>query len=241
MRTAAAVLALALTGGLAESGTGQTLPPPVGLYSRTPLGATPADSLEIRLVGNAGVVLSDGVTSLLVDLPYEPGAFGYDRYDPAGLDPAGKVVSVITHDHRDHFAPGLFLPHPAWRVIGPPSAVAGVPPGRVIPGDSVAIGAFQAIAIPTPHTDDHRSWRIRWRGRVLHFTGDTEDPTALLAGPRLDVLFLTPWLACALADAGRPAPAARAILYHRNPDGSDRHCGSTESLPQGTRLHLAPG
>ena len=195
--------------------------------------------LGVELVGNAGVILSDGVTSLLVDLPYEPGAFGYQRYDPALLRPAGEAVSVITHHHRDHFAPDLFLPRVGWRVIGPPSAVATVPTDRVVAGDSVAVGAFQVVALRTPHTGDHRSYRIRWRGRVLHFTGDTEDAAALLAGPPLDLLFLTPWLACTLADAGRPAAAARAILYHRNPDGSDRHCGSAEPLPQGTRIALA--
>jgi glyoxylase-like metal-dependent hydrolase (beta-lactamase superfamily II) len=185
-------------------------------------------------------VLSDGVTSLLLDLPYEPGAFGYQRYDPARLQPAGEVVAVITHHHRDHFAPDLFLPRPGWRVIGPPSAVAVVPPGRVTAGDSVAVGAFQVVAVPTPHTDDHRSYRIRWRGRVLHFTGDTEYGAALLAGPRVDLLFLTPWLACTLEAAGRAPATARAVLYHRNPDGSDRRCGSAEPVRQGTRFTMPP-
>jgi len=202
--------------------------------------AAQAPELSIELVGNAGVVLSDGVTALLLDLPYESGAFGYQRYDPARLRPAGEVVAVVTHHHRDHFLPDLFLPRRGWRVIGPPSAVAAVPPDRVAAGDSVAVGAFQVVAVPTPHTADHRSYRIRWRGRVLHVTGDTEDGTALLAGPRVDLLFLTPWLACTLEDAGRAVPAVRAVLYHRNPDGSDRRCGPAELLPQGTRFTLAP-
>jgi hypothetical protein len=32
----------------------------------------PAQELTVRLVGNAGVIVSDGETSLLIDLPYEP-------------------------------------------------------------------------------------------------------------------------------------------------------------------------
>lgn len=202
--------------------------------------AAQAPELSVELIGNAGVVLSDGATSLLVDLPYEPGAFGYQRYDPARLQPAGEVLAVITHHHRDHFAPGLFLPHAGWRVVGPPSAVAALPPSRVLRGDSVAAGAFQVVAVPTPHTDDHRSYRIRWRGRVLHFTGDTDDGAALLAGPAVDVLFLSPWLACTLADSGRAARAARAVIYHRGPDGSDRRCGSAELVRQGTRFTMPP-
>jgi hypothetical protein len=104
----------------------------------------------------------------------------------------------------------------------------------------VAVGDFEVVAVPTPHTDDHRSYRIRWRGRVLHFTGDTEDGAALLAGPRVDLLFLTPWLACTLEAAGRAPATARAVLYHRNPDGSDRRCGSAEPVRQGTRFTMPP-
>ncbi len=49
-------------------------------------------TLSITIVGNAGVLLSDGATSLLVDLPYESGAFGYQTYDPSDLNPPGYQV-----------------------------------------------------------------------------------------------------------------------------------------------------
>ncbi len=48
-----------------------------------------ADSLTIRYVANAGVELSDGATTLLVDLPYVSGAFDLMTYDPSALAPAG--------------------------------------------------------------------------------------------------------------------------------------------------------
>lgn len=196
-------------------------------------------ALDITLVGNAGVILSDGTTSLLVDLPYQPGAFGYMIYDAESLAPPGDVVSVITHAHRDHFAPELFIAHPAWRIIGPPSAVQGLSAERVIRGDSVSEGAFEVVAIPTSHTTDHRSYRVRWQGRVLHFTGDTEDVSALLAGPEANVLFATPWFVCELVKPGRRWPAERTVLYHMRPDGSDRRCGPAEWLEQGTTFQLA--
>lgn len=192
--------------------------------------------LSIRLIGNAGVALSDGTTSLLVDLPYEPGAFGYARYDPAALRPEGDVVAVITHHHRDHFDPDLFLARAGWRVVGPGSVTKGLPPDRVLPGDSVSVGAFSVVAVPTPHTDDHRSYRIRWRGRVLHFAGDTDDAATVPSERRIDLLFVTPWLDCGLT--ARAAGWDRAVLYHLHPDGTDRVCGSAEVLEPGTVLRL---
>lgn len=195
------------------------------------------DELAVTMVGNAGVVLTDGATSLLVDLPYESGAHGYMTYDPAALDPPGAVTSIITHDHTDHFDPGLFLERNDWRIFGPPSATAGLPPARVVEGDSVSLGAFEVVVVPTPHTADHRSYRIRWGGRVLHFTGDTEDAARLRDSPAIDVLFVTPWLGCA-AGIDVETVARRRIAYHLDPRGTDRLCGVVEALPQGTSFGI---
>jgi predicted RecA/RadA family phage recombinase len=159
------------------------------------------------------------------------------HYDPARLQPAGTTVSVITHDHEDHFDPSLFVARTAWRIIGPPSVTRSLPPERVLTGDSVVVGAFSIVAVRTPHTSDHRSYRVRWRGRVLYFTGDTEQGT-LASSPHLDVLFLTPWLQCALTDAGQVVSWDRAVLYHRQSDGSDPVCGSAEALEQGAHFVL---
>lgn len=120
-----------------------------------------AAALDVTVVGNAGVVLSDGASSLLVDLPYESGAFGYMTYDPVALDPPGTVTSIITHDHADHFDPELFRRREGWRIFGPPSVTEGLPTGRVVEGDSVSLGAFDVVVIPAPHTADHRSYRRR--------------------------------------------------------------------------------
>ena len=191
------------------------------------------------LIGNAGVVLSDGSSSLLVDLPYESGAFGYMTYTADALQPSGSVVSVITHAHRDHFDPATFLARGSWQIIGPASVVNGLPAARVLPGDSVEVGRFTVVAISTPHTDDHRSYRVSWSGREIYFVGDTEDPESVPPEPRLDLLFITPWLSCLLATSGRNAFAARSILYHQRPDGSDRVCGPVEILDQGASFTLA--
>ncbi len=199
-----------------------------------------APNLTLETVGNAGVALSDGQVTLLVDLPYESGAFGYQGYDPEALQPLGTVVSVITHHHRDHVAPELFMARDGWRMIGPPSVVSGLPQERVLLGDSVQVGAFAILTVPTPHTDDHRSYRIRWRGRVLYFVGDTEDAGTVSEEPPIDVLFVTPWLSCALERASDGTFGARSIAYHLQPDGSDRGCGPAERAVQGQRFTLSP-
>ncbi len=193
-----------------------------------------APELRVELIGNAGVVLSDGATSLLVDLPYESGAFGYMHYEPGNLRPTGVVVSVITHHHRDHFDRGDFLTRTDWRLIGPPSVTRALPPDRVLLGDSVQIGQFAVVPVPTPHTDDHRSYRVRWRGSVLYFVGDTQDLASVTAQPMIDVLFTTPWLNCTLVNTGKAPHAVRSILYHLRPDGDDRLCGSADVLGQGS-------
>lgn len=201
-------------------------------------GAAPQPEVSLTLVGNAGVLLSDGETSLLVDLPYVSGAFGYMAYDGEALRPRGTTLSVITHHHRDHFDPNLFMQRDDWLVVGPPSVTEGLPSSRVVRGDSVQVGAFAVVSIPTPHTPDHRSYRIRWRGRVFLFAGDTELPGPLEHSPPVDVFFLPPWLSCAEA-GGRLPSAARRIAYHLSPAGDDRVCGDVEALPQGTVLSMA--
>lgn len=207
------------------------------LTAVTLLAAAPPD-LRITLVGNAGVVVTDGQTTLLVDLPYEPGAFGYMDYDPGALVPEGSTVSVVTHHHRDHFDRELFRGGDDWRLIAPPSARAGVDASRIIEGDSVTVGAFSIVSLRTPHTDDHRSYRIRWGDRVLVVPGDTESPDFLRDQPAIDLLFLTPWLSCYAERAEVTVSAARSVAYHLRPSGDDRVCGDVEVLTQGSNLSL---
>ena len=194
--------------------------------------------LKITMIGNAGVLLSDGATSLMVDLPYQSGAFGYQAYDPTNLAPGGDVVSVITHHHLDHFDPAIFLPRDGWRILGPPSVTRDLPDSLVLRGDSVRVGRFSVVSVATPHTEDHRSYRIRWGGRVLHFVGDTEDPGHLADAPPMDVLFVTPWLSCAAETGGLLEVASRRIAYHLRPGGGDRVCGGAMELEPGASFTL---
>lgn len=204
------------------------------------LSIAPADSLQIRFVGNAGFELTDGVTTLLVDLPYRPGAFGYMDYDPTSLDPAGRAVSVITHRHADHFEPELFEPT-ASDIIGPTEVTDAFASERVLDGRIVYAGDFRIQRFRTPHRDtEHYSYLIEWRGQRLYFVGDTEDPSHLLSAEGLDLAFVTPWLTCAVEEAGRTVPAERVVLYHHTPSQQSPVCGQPDIIGQGEGFTIRP-
>ena len=120
-----------------------------------------ADTLDIRFVGNAGFVISDGTVSLVTDLPYQSGAFGYMTYDLADVRPPGRVVAIITHRHDDHFDPNSFLTT-GWEIVGPREVTDHLPADRVIPlGSEVSVGQFTIIPLRTPRRKLHTQMRRR--------------------------------------------------------------------------------
>ena len=199
-----------------------------------------ADSLQVRFVGNAGFELSDGVTTLLVDLPYESGAFDLMTYDPTSLVPVGRVVSVITHRHADHFEPELFRAT-GWDILGPDEVTSGFSSSRVLMGRIQRVGEFRIQRFSTTHGDtEHYSYLLEWRGQRLYFVGDTEDPAHLLSTEGLDVVFVTPWLSCSIEEAGGTLTAGRVILHHQFPDDRLRVCGAPQVVGQGEVITILP-
>ena len=208
--------------------------------------ADQATELTIRFIGNEGFELSDGETTILTDLPYQPGAFDYMRYDPEALDPQGRVISLITHRHADHFDEALFLERD-WNIIGPVEVTARLPAGRVVPpGPAIKVGEFTIRAHRTAHSDvEHYSYLVTWRGLRLYFVGDTENPSHLLSVPNLTVAFLTPWLGCTAAAFGRGIDAETIVLYHHHEGEGTRGCFEARVMQQGesftlTALNSAP-
>lgn len=171
-------------------------------------------ALHFTFVGNAAVMVTDGVQTLLSDFPYESGAFGYMTYDRAGVRPIGAVTVLVTHGHRDHFVPAL-LEGTAWRVIAPPGMAPAVPADRAATLEGLAAAGIRVTPITTSHAQiPHQSYRVVWHGRTLHFTGDTEDVSALLAERVLDVAFVTPWLYKAATARGAAIDARHVVIYH---------------------------
>lgn len=205
------------------------------------LGLTPlpSDSLTVQYVANAGVILSDGETSLLIDLPYTSGAYDLMTYDPSALAPTGRVVVVVTHRHVDHFEPSLFG-FRGWEIMGPDEVTATLPVERVLAGRSHEIGAFRVEGLRTSHGDtEHYSYLVTWGGWRLYFVGDTEDPSYVLGMADLDVVFITPWLTCQVEVAGGSLNVELEILYHQFPDGRIPVCGNPRMMEPGESTYLA--
>ena len=187
--------------------------------------------LEIEFIGNAAFRITDGHTTLLTDYPYTSGAFGYMSYDAADIGVIVNGVSLITHEHADHWNAGLFE-RMDLRVIAHPAITRGLDATAVVAWSPTIELADNLVIHPiaTDHTAAHSSYRVEWDGVSMYFTGDTEDPTALLAQRDLDLAFVTPWLLETIATAGATIDADRIIVHH-HASGEDRPGTRAGELP----------
>lgn len=109
-------------------------------------------------------------------------------------------------------------------------------------GWPVEAGAFHIDRFLTGHAGTgHYSYLVTWRGRRLSFPGDTEDPAHVLTQRDLDLLFVSPWLSCAVTQAGARFPASDIVLYHQSLENPVPTCGEPRTVAQGARWTLAPG
>jgi L-ascorbate metabolism protein UlaG (beta-lactamase superfamily) len=205
--------------------------------------AAQSPPLQIQFIGNEAVAVSDGRLLLVTDFPYQSGAFGYMRYEPSALDPAGRsVVLLITHRHDDHFDPRA-VRDTSWRVLAPAEVARRLPSGLVLPLDTVvSVGGATVRPIATSHHNgavEHYSYLVEWAGRRLYFVGDTEDPAALLAQRHLDVAFVSPWLWKAVRNRNARIDARQVVIYHHRTGETVPGCTGTCRVPsQGERWTL---
>lgn len=182
--------------------------------------AAPPASLQATFIGNMAFHVTDGETSLLTDFPYQSGYSGYQRWDARRVPPTRNALCLITHNHRDHFARELFEPMDA-RVLGPADVTRGFEARTLAMAPRVAYRELVVEPIRTPHANlEHYSYVVSWKGQRLFFSGDTEDPTALLAARDLDVAFVSSWLLDRARNAGGRIDARRVVVYHQQ-DGED--------------------
>jgi L-ascorbate metabolism protein UlaG (beta-lactamase superfamily) len=160
--------------------------------------------------------ITDGETVLLTDFPYESGAFGYMKWQPAAVPPIKNGLALVTHRHRDHFAPEGLAPYEVT-VAGPTEVLRLVKGKPTLPVTAAtAYRGLQIQARPTPHGDlEHFSYLVAWHGLRLYFTGDTDEPADLLAARDLDVAFVSPWLLATVKKAGARIDSRRVVAYHQ--------------------------
>jgi L-ascorbate metabolism protein UlaG (beta-lactamase superfamily) len=170
--------------------------------------------LRATFIGNMAFAISDGETTLFSDFPYRSGAFGYMEYNPGAIRLAPDGVSLITHEHADHWDARAFSGMQSW-LVAHPDISAQVPESRVLPwSERIDYKGMIIEPIATEHTDAHNSYRVTWHGVRMYFTGDTEDLSDLLAQTDLDVAFVSVWLAERIAREGLSVDADRILIYH---------------------------
>jgi L-ascorbate metabolism protein UlaG (beta-lactamase superfamily) len=184
------------------------------------LTATPSAELAVRFIGNAGFELNGGDATILVDFPYQSGAFGYMTFDRAELRERKPSLCVFTHRHDDHFDPAA-IASIGCSVAGPPDLLAALPPAsRAGEGPTWTFAGAEVRCIPTEHHGGgHCSHLIAWRGKRLYFTGDVEELSGLdRVEGGLDVVFLPAWLASKAAAVRSKFPGVRIVIQHHRSD-----------------------
>jgi L-ascorbate metabolism protein UlaG (beta-lactamase superfamily) len=176
--------------------------------------ASASEPPRATFIGNMGVHLSDGTRSLLVDFPYRSGAFGYMEWPPEAVPQGVAGLCLFTHSHADHFEAALASRY-CERVLGPRDAVRASGVSALEMSDEVRWNAVVIRPLRTPHAGlEHYSYVVEWGGARLYFTGDTEDPSTLLAQRGLDGAFVSPWLLGSVREQGARIDARQVIVYH---------------------------
>lgn len=174
----------------------------------------PPDELRLTFIGNMAFHITDGRVALLIDFPYQSGAFGYMEWSKARLPTGPAPLCVISHSHDDHFAPRLAREH-CGSILGPKDVVQGSGVKALELQAEVRWEGIVIRPLVTRHADvEHYSFLVEWGRRRLYFTGDTEDPDALLAARGLDLAFVSPWLLKTVESQARKIDAARVVVYH---------------------------
>ena len=204
------------------------------------VAASPAPSkgLKATFIGNMAVYITDGRVALVTDFPYESGYGGYMRWSGDPLPRGPRPLCLITHSHRDHFLPALAA-ETCGRVLGPRDVEESTRVPALGLDPEVRWEGLVIRPVSTPHAGlEHYSYVVEWNGARLFFTGDTEDPAALLAARDLDAAVVSPWLLRAIQQKGARIDAAKVIVYHHR-DGETVPAFQDRIVPrQGQALAL---
>ncbi|MBL4612156.1 MAG: MBL fold metallo-hydrolase [Emcibacter sp.] len=171
--------------------------------------------LEAEFIGNEAFRITDGDYILMIDFPYQSGAYGSMEYDFFFPGTTGKVLSLITHRHLDHFDPILFSEQ-KWKIVGPKEVTVALARDKVLKlRPNVAFGPIHITPQKSAHGNtEHYSYLVNWHGLQLFFTGDTEDVGQLKNLPELDALFITSWFYRKAKMNDALPETKKIIIYH---------------------------
>ena len=187
-------------------------------HAQRPSPSPRSAGLTATFLGNEAWHITDGEYTVITDFPYQSGYSGYMTWDwsavPKVADPR-KLLLVITHEHRDHFAAELVTRVGAATVIGPAKVRAAAGLEGIAATAEARFGPIRVHALPTPHARlEHYSYILDWQGIRIYVPGDTEEPASLLGASNLDVAFVTPWMLRSIERARATIDARKVIVVH---------------------------
>jgi L-ascorbate metabolism protein UlaG (beta-lactamase superfamily) len=181
--------------------------------------AASAGDLRATFIGNAGIHVTDGKDAILIDFPYESGAFGYMKWSKGAVPAGPRPLCLFTHAHADHYARDLVA-----RFCGTVTGPADVIRDSSVPALPLAAPTrWRSIVIhplATAHgMTEHYSYLIEWNGQRIYVSGDTTDTGTLFSSRDLDLAFVTPWhwRLVTLATNAR-VDARRVVIHHHMPE-----------------------
>ncbi len=182
-----------------------------------------ARKIEIKLLGNCALYMTDGNLKMYVDFPYKSGAYGYMTYDPALLDSIpDNSLFLFTHGHEDHYNRKLFK-KTHQKLYGPWPVKFLLAKKRKYKLDELnsLFPGFSIEEYKTKHrlSLKHYSYLIQWDGKRIFISGDAENADTLVKMKDLDLVFAPYWVLLDANNRNLKIDSKKIIVYHlRNGD-----------------------
>jgi len=203
------------------------------------LAAPPAQhQAHLRYVGNSGFEITDGSSVILIDFPYESGAYGYMTFEPTELRARSDSLCLFTHRHADHFDPEA-LSSIGCSIAGPPEVLAKARSVPQLEGHSQwKFGGASIRCLQSEHGDvQHCSYLVTWCGSTVLIAGDVETLGSLLEHvEQLDLLLVPHWLTADMSQVHDRFPGAKVVLSHQLEGEQIELCRGCVVLSQGESI-----
>jgi L-ascorbate metabolism protein UlaG (beta-lactamase superfamily) len=149
--------------------------------------------INIRIIGNCGLYITDGISNLYIDFPYKSGAHHYMKYNLSELDSVkNNPVFIYTHKHSDHFS-GRLVKKLAKKLSGNIYSPWNV---QALIKLNDKLKDFTIVAFKTKHrfSINHYSYLITWHHKKIYISGDTENAQTIATLKDIDWAFIPVWL-----------------------------------------------
>lgn len=180
-------------------------------------GFSQSNEISVKLIGNAGLHMTDGNLNIYVDFPYRSGAYGYMEYDEFEIDNIQEnSIFIFTHRHADHYSKKILK-----KIKNKHKGnVYGNWNTKKLVNLNNALDDFKIEAFKTKHrfTFKHYSYLITWHGKKIFISGDTEKAETIASIKDMDWAFVPYWIILDAIRKELKIDAEKFGLYHLYPN-----------------------